>query len=313
MSLPIKDETSAWLEATGEHSDIVLSSRVRLARNLKGFPFSSRIKLEEERQIRQEVLAVLEREAVVPGMQVIDLQGLRPFECSYLLEEHLVSNDLLSRKEAAAVVLGDQRRISMMINEEDHLRIQSMSSGFDLQSCWGKTLELERSIGRNLEFEFHPRFGYLTACPTNVGTGLRASVLIHLPGLVLTKEIQKVLQGLTQVGLTFRGLYGEGSEVVGNFFQFSNQMTIGKSEQELLDHLGRIVRPGHRAREERQGHPVQGRRPLYRGQGLAGLRPPAACPDDLLRGGDEPAERRAAGGGPETYQEPAGINASTRC
>ena len=129
-----------------------------------------------------------------------------------------------------------------MVNEEDHLRLQGLRSGFALAAAYADVDRLDAELGQRLAFAFHPEFGYLTACPTNVGTGLRASVLIHLPGLVLTKEITKVLQGLAQVGLTYRGLYGEGSEVVGNFFQLSNQTTLGKSEDELLDHLGKMVR-----------------------------------------------------------------------
>ncbi|OGG03265.1 MAG: protein arginine kinase [Candidatus Glassbacteria bacterium RIFCSPLOWO2_12_FULL_58_11] len=241
MALLIKDEVPAWLKGSGEHSDVVLSSRVRLARNLKGYQFSPRISENQEEQIRQEVLSVLEREKAIPAMIRMDLKDLKSFECNYLLEEHLISNDLLTRRKSAAVVVGEASRISMMINEEDHLRIQSIASGFDLDSCWQEAEKLESVIGRNLQYEFHAKLGYLTSCPTNTGTGLRASVLIHLPGLVLTKEIQKVLRGITQIGLTFRGLYGEGSEVLGNFFQISNQITIGKSERELIEHLSRIT------------------------------------------------------------------------
>ena len=234
-------EVPAWLDASGEHSDIVLSSRIRLARNIKGFTFSTKIKPEEEEQIRQEVLAVLDREKPISGMSRIDMAELKPFESNYLLEKHLVSTDLLSHRRNGSVIIGDKFRVSMMINEEDHLRIQSIASGFDLNACWKKAEALEELIGKNLEYDFHPKFGYLTSCPTNTGTGLRGSVLIHLPGLVLTKEIQKVLRGISQIGLTFRGLYGEGSEVLGNFFQISNQVTIGKSEQELIDHLVQIT------------------------------------------------------------------------
>jgi protein arginine kinase len=129
-----------------------------------------------------------------------------------------------------------------MVNEEDHLRIQALQSGFELSEAYAAAERLDREIGRQVPFAFHNEFGYLTACPTNTGTGMRASVLIHLPGLVLTKEIGKVLAGLQQMGLTYRGLYGEGSEVVGNFFQISNQTTLGRSEDELLDHLMRVVR-----------------------------------------------------------------------
>jgi len=135
-----------------------------------------------------------------------------------------------------------QDQASVMVNEEDHLRIQALRSGFALEATWGLVAALDAELGQRLAFAFHPEFGYLTSCPTNVGTGLRASVLVHLPGLVLTKEINRILQGLTQVGLTFRGLYGEGSEVVGNLFQLSNQTTLGKSESELLDKLGKLVR-----------------------------------------------------------------------
>jgi protein arginine kinase len=129
-----------------------------------------------------------------------------------------------------------------MVNEEDHLRIQSLLSGLRLQESWRIVDELDEELGRELPYAFHHEFGFLTSCPTNVGSGLRASVFMHLPGLVLTKEIGKVLQSLAQVGLTFRGLYGEGSEVVGNFFQVSNQTTLGKSEEDLVDHLDKIVR-----------------------------------------------------------------------
>jgi len=163
-----------------------------------------------------------------------------------LHERHLVSKELagLDRESrprpGAALLVGAS--VGVMVNEEDHLRLHGMRSGFALEEAYAEVEAIDAELGRLLPFAFHGEFGYLTSCPTNVGTGLRASVLIHLPGLVLTREIQKVLQGLTQVGLTSRGLYGEGSDVVGNFFQLSNQTTLGKSEVELLDHLGKIVR-----------------------------------------------------------------------
>ena len=242
MSFPLKNRKSVWLEASGESSDIVLSSRVRLARNLKGYQYSTSSTEEDERRILEEIEGLLEREKNIPEMLRVSLGRLRSYERNYLLEEHLISQDLLNRRRNASVILGEGNLVSMMINEEDHLRIQSIASGFDLEQCLDKAEMLEMGIGRNVEFDFHPKFGYLTSCPTNTGTGLRASVLIHLPGLVLTKEIQKVLRGISQIGLTFRGLYGEGSEVIGNFFQISNQITIGKSERELIDHLGRVTR-----------------------------------------------------------------------
>jgi protein arginine kinase len=174
------------------------------------------------------------------------LDGMPREDRLLLHERHLVSRELAGLGEpaavrpAAALLLG--QRVGVMLNEEDHLRLQGLRSGFDLEALYEQVEAADSELGQRLPFAFHPEFGYLTSCPTNVGTGLRASVLIHLPGLVLTKEISKVLQGLAQVGLTFRGLYGEGSEVVGNFFQLSNQTTLGKSERELLDHLGKMVR-----------------------------------------------------------------------
>jgi protein arginine kinase len=128
-----------------------------------------------------------------------------------------------------------------MVNEEDHLRLQALLSGLRLTEAYRRVDRLDEELGARLPFAYHHEYGYLTSCPTNAGTGLRASILVHLPGLVLTKQIGRVLQGITQVGLTFRGLYGEGSEVVGNFFQISNQTTLGKSEEDLIEHLEKIV------------------------------------------------------------------------
>jgi protein arginine kinase len=164
-----------------------------------------------------------------------------------LLERRLVTKDLLGEEESgpprgAAVHLSSRDPISVMVNEEDHLRVQSLLSGLRIREAWRMVDRLDEELGRELPYAYHPEFGFLTSCPTNVGSGLRASVFMHLPGLVLTKEIAKVLQGLGQVGLTFRGLYGEGSEVVGNFFQVSNQTTLGKTEEDLVDHLDKVAR-----------------------------------------------------------------------
>ncbi len=241
MTFPLKDRSSEWLDGSGEYSDIVLSTRVRLARNLKGYPYSTTSGDDDERQILEDVIGAVESNKSIPPLIRIDLGELKPSECSFLLEEHLISQDLLNRRRRASLLLGRGNLFSVMINEEDHIRIQGIASGFNLTKCLERADTLETRLGKSIEFDFHPKFGYLTSCPTNTGTGLRASVLIHLPGLVLTKEIQKVLRGISQIGLTFRGLYGEGSEVLGNFFQVSNQVTIGKSEQELIDHLGHVT------------------------------------------------------------------------
>lgn len=241
----LTDGGIGWLDASGPASHLVLSTRIRLARNLGDQVFPNRIP--EPR--RETVLRLVEqaaRETVSLRRAVtFRLDRLGEGERQLLHERHLVSKELAGLGEdavrpAAAVLIQD--RLGVMLNEEDHLRLQGLHSGFALEAAYAEVDRLDTELGQRLPFAFHPEFGYLTACPTNVGTGLRASVLIHLPGLVLTKEITKVLQGLAQVGLTFRGLYGEGSEVVGNFFQLSNQTTLGKSEHDLLDHLGKVVR-----------------------------------------------------------------------
>src|SRR5688572_1156434 len=235
-----------WLDASGPHGDIVLSTRVRLARNIEGFAFTGRARDGERLRVLSQVREALPAVEGMSDAVAFRVDELQPVDRSLLHERHLVSKELAGLdaqhplRTGAAVFLGD--RLGVMVNEEDHLRLQALQSGFALQKAYGAIEELDRALGARLPYSFHPEFGFLTACPTNVGTGLRASVLIHLPGLVLTKEVARVLQGLTQVGLTFRGLYGEGSEVVGNFFQLSNQTTLGKSETELLVHLGKVVR-----------------------------------------------------------------------
>ncbi len=242
----LTDGGVGWLDASGPESHLVLSTRIRLARNLTGHLFQTR-NTEGERERVLEIVHRAARESVLLRRAVsFRLDQLERADRQLLHERHLVSKELAGLegetrpRSGASVLIGD--RLGVMLNEEDHLRLQGLRSGFALEAAYAEVDRLDAELGQRLPFAFHPEFGYLTSCPTNVGTGLRASVLIHLPGLVLTKEISKVLQGLAQVGLTFRGLYGEGSGVVGNFFQLSNQTTLGKSEHELLEHLGRMVR-----------------------------------------------------------------------
>ncbi|MEO8226846.1 MAG: protein arginine kinase [Gemmatimonadota bacterium] len=242
----LSDGGMAWLDASGPASHLVLSTRIRLARNLAGRAFVGRNSESEREAVLRDVGAVSRDTVLLRRAAQFRLDQLEPADRQLLHERHLVSKELAGLdadgrvRSGAAVMLQD--RLGVMLNEEDHLRLQALHSGFALEAAYAELDRLDTELGQRLAFAFHPEFGYLTSCPTNVGTGLRASVLIHLPGLVLTKEISKVLQGLSQVGLTFRGLYGEGSEVVGNFFQLSNQTTLGQTESELLDHLGKVVR-----------------------------------------------------------------------
>jgi len=234
-----------WLDASGPRGDIVLSTRVRLARNVEGFAFTGRARDGERLRVLSQVRGALGGIEAMRDHVSFRVDELALLDRTLLHERHLVSKELAGLdsqhplRSGAAVFLGDS--LGIMVNEEDHLRLQSMRSGFALSQAHSALDRIDRALGDRLPYSYHPDFGFLTACPTNVGTGLRASVLIHLPGLVLTKEITKVLAGLQQMGLTYRGLYGEGSEVVGNFFQISNQTTLGSAEEELVSKLHGVV------------------------------------------------------------------------
>ncbi len=240
----LPDGGMPWITASGAHADIVLSSRVRLARNVAGFAFSPRARDGERLLVLQHVREAAVHVDLLSQAVSLRLDEMTANERRLLYERHLVSRELAeldaaTARSGAAVLVGEEA--ALMVNEEDHLRLQVFRSGFDIGGAWERAGRVDRELGAVLPLAFHREFGFLTSCPTNVGTGLRASVLVHLPGLVLTQEIGKVLTGLQQMGLTYRGLYGEGSEVVGNFFQISNQTTLGRGEDELCDHLERVV------------------------------------------------------------------------
>ncbi len=232
----------AWLSGEGPESQIVLSSRVRLARNLVGYPFAHKANPDELAQIFEVVRDAISKMDGLRKGQVVRIDRTTPLDRQYLLERHLISPDLANKNGPRGVVIGEGESLGLMINEEDHLRIQGMFSGFEPMKAWQLVNSLDDGLSASLEVAFSENWGYLTACPTNTGTGLRASVLIHLPALVLTKQISKVLRGITQVGLAVRGMFGEGTEVMGNFFQISNQTTLGLSERDTLDSLSRVTR-----------------------------------------------------------------------
>lgn len=234
--------TCEWLRGTGPNSDIVMSSRVRLARNLDKMPFSHWATKKQEK----EALECLE-EAVLgtdplKGSLCVRMSEVDDVDKQFLLERHLISREHVVHPEFKSVVVGDKEVASLMVNEEDHLRIQVMQSGFNLLECWRIANRIDEALHKRVKFAFSPEWGYLTACPTNTGTGLRASVMLHLPSLVMTKQIGRVLQAITKLGMTARGLYGEGTEAEGNFFQISNQITLGSAEEDIIDNLERIIR-----------------------------------------------------------------------
>ncbi len=240
----LPDGGMPWITASGPHADIVLSSRVRLARNVAGFAFSPRARDGERLRVLQQVRDAAAHSELLARAVLLRVDEMSVNERRLLHERHLVSKELAeldspNARSGAAVLVADEA--ALMVNEEDHLRLQVFRSGFDISGAWERASRADRDLGDILPLAYHREFGFLTSCPTNVGTGLRASVLVHLPGLVLTQEVGKVLSGLQQMGLTYRGLYGEGSEVVGNYFQISNQTTLGRGEDELCDHLSRVV------------------------------------------------------------------------
>ncbi len=242
----LPDGGVSWLDASGDHADIVLSTRIRLARNVEGFAFTGRARDGERLRVLSQVRDAAGEVASLAHSVLLRVDELPAADRLLLHERHLVSRELAGLdaqhpvRSGAAVFLGPD--VGVMVNEEDHLRLQTLRSGFGLPGAFTAVRQLDQELGSRIPYAFHDEFGFLTACPTNVGTGMRASVLIHLPGLVLTKEMSKVLASLQQMGLTYRGLYGEGSDVVGNFFQISNQTTLGRSEEELLEQLVRVVK-----------------------------------------------------------------------
>lgn len=229
-----------WLTGDGPEAEIVFSSRLRLARNIRSYNFSRRLTAEQRRDLFSEIAEGVRRAAVIPDPLVLRLEELSPLNRQFLLERHLISRELSPEGQGGVMVGGDEV-VSLMINEEDHLRIQVIRSGLSLEECWTEINRIDSLLERELAFEWDAELGYLTACPSNVGTGMRASVMMHLPALVLQGQIGKIIQALGKLGLAARGLYGEGSPASGNIFQISNQATLGKSEREIIGDLGRIV------------------------------------------------------------------------
>lgn len=235
-------QTCEWLKGTGPNSDIVMSSRIRLARNLEKHPFSHWATKKQEKESLEALETAMGHVEMMITALYVRMMDIDDVDKQFLLERHLISREHIVRPEFKSVVIGDKEIASVMINEEDHLRIQVLQSGLNLQECWRVANRLDDSLHKRIKFAYSSEWGYLTACPTNTGTGLRASVMLHLPALVMTKQIQRVLQAITKLGMTARGLYGEGTEAEGNFFQISNQVTLGSSEEDIIDNLERIIR-----------------------------------------------------------------------
>lgn len=236
------NQISEWLKSTGPNSDIIMSSRIRLARNLEKLPFSHWANKKQQEEVLSKTQDVILVSNYLKGALFLQMSELNSVDKQFLIERHLISREHALNIDHKAVVISDNEIISIMINEEDHLRIQVIQSGFNLIEAWRLISTMESELDKRLNFAFSADWGYLTACPTNTGTGMRASVMLHLPALVLTKQIGRVLQAITKLSLTARGFYGEGTEASGNFFQISNQVTLGHTEEDIIDNIERIIR-----------------------------------------------------------------------
>jgi protein arginine kinase len=255
-SLKRKDillKDSFWMKQQ-EDSSVVLSSRIRLARNLDILPFPHILTLEEAKKAENIIAEVL-RDIVVENEKLtyLALAELSAIEQQVLLEKHLISNGLIKAAGPQGVALAQDHRCAVMVNEEDHIRLQVLMPGNKLSETYRLANLLDDTLEERLDFAYKEALGYLTACPTNVGTGMRASVMVHLPALALTHQVQQVLGALTHLGLAVRGIYGEGSQAHGHIFQVSNQITLGKSEEDIVVHLkavtGQIMEHELQARE----------------------------------------------------------------
>ncbi|MGI9014016.1 MAG: ATP--guanido phosphotransferase [Phycisphaerales bacterium] len=237
------DTDHRWISTPGPDNDVVLSSRARLARNLEGYPFVNRATDEQRAQVLTLLRRALGKTTLRPGMQWIDLESIARRERALLVERHLISAQLAQKAKLRAAAVSDDEALSLMMNEEDHLRMQVLLPGRQPGNAFAAISEVESQLQETLTFAFSARFGYLTACPTNVGTGMRLGVMVHLPGLKLSGEIDRVRRAAKDLHLAVRGFYGEGSESIGDFYQVSNQVTLGVTEEELLEEFEERVVP----------------------------------------------------------------------
>jgi len=248
---------SRWTEAEGPLAEVVLSSRIRLARNVSDLPFPHRMtEAQADQLIRQVETGV--REINLMGLptrvELFRLADQAALDRQVLVDKHLISPQQAQEARGKAVAVSEDESISIMVNEEDHLRIQCLAPGLQLKDMWRMASTVDDALEQKLNYAFHAQRGYLTACPTNVGTGLRASVMMHLPGLVVTQQAGRLFHSLSQLGLVVRGLYGEGTEAAGHIFQISNQTSLGKAEEEIIDHLEGVAHKVIEAEKQARRH-----------------------------------------------------------
>jgi protein arginine kinase len=225
----------------GPHDRIVMSSRVRLARNLKEAAFPGWAKKPERVRVLDLIRPAVEGLPEMKGAFSESMDSLSTLDKQILVERHLISREHAAKSAGSGLVLNREETLCVMINEEDHLRMQALRPGLQLRQAWSAIDQADSMLERKLEYAFSPELGYLTACPTNIGTGIRVSAMLHLPGLVLAEQINPIIQSVNKLGLAVRGLYGEGTEALGNVFQVSNQMTLGEAEGAIVERLEKVL------------------------------------------------------------------------
>lgn len=227
---------SNWYLQNGKNSDVIISTRVRLARNIKGFNFESRCSEEDRKQILEKIERVLT--SLGYGLQLLRLKDMDDLTKLSLVEKHIISPEFANSKDkSSAILINSEENICIMINEEDHLRMQFFAEGMAIEELMNFAVEVDQKLEKLLEYSYSEKYGYLTACPTNVGTGVRISVMVHLPGLAETGNLNKVLRIVNNFGMSVRGVYGEGSQSMGNIYQISNNQTLGITEQEIVKNM----------------------------------------------------------------------------
>lgn len=231
-----------WLQSSGDDDDIAIASRIRVARNFKTVPFPVAANVEQRLSVVEMVRNAISGIAAFDHCYDIDMLALDELSKMILLERRLISKEFIATPDGCGLFVAPQESVSVMVNEEDHIRLQALRPGFCLRECWEAVTPLERELDRRLPLAYDLKYGYLTSCPTNVGTGMRVSVMLHLPGLVMTDQIPTVERSAAKLGLAIRGFMGEGSEHTGSLFQISNQSTLGESEQQIIERLETVIR-----------------------------------------------------------------------
>ena len=234
--------TGEWLKGTGPSSHIVMSSRIRLARNLAKIPFPNRASKKALQDVVDNLQQAMKEIDFLKSATMFFMSDLDNVDKQFLIERHLMSHEHAANSEGKALVVSDEEVLSVMVNEEDHLRIQVMQSGLNLSETWNIINAVDDSLSRKLDYAYLGNWGYLTACPTNTGTAMRGSVMLHLPALVMTKQINKVLAAIAKLSFASRGFYGEGTQARGNIYQISNQVSLGHSEEDIIQNINGLIR-----------------------------------------------------------------------